>query len=123
MYLPLLIRAAYVFLVRSCESRERGAHCPPCDDPMDKYLITAEMDSEVDYLYSLLEKQDMEFAIKNKSLTLEDQDFVEKEVPAKSNMEEEVWFEEPKLGVVERIDFLGVDDVDLVYHPYIADFV
>ncbi|KAG5563309.1 hypothetical protein RHGRI_005903 [Rhododendron griersonianum] len=61
MYLPLLIRAAYVFLLRSSESRERGAHCPPYDGPIEKSPTTEEWDAEIDYLQSLMDEQDRKY--------------------------------------------------------------
>lgn len=64
-----------------------------CDDPLAKPLTAKEMDAEVDSLHSLLEKQDAC----------------------------EPSFE--KLPIIEVIDFIGVDDFLVVYHPYIVDFV
>jgi hypothetical protein len=76
MYLPLLIRAAYVFLLRSYESREQGARHPPCDGLTDNPPTAEEWDAEIDYLRSLMDEQDKKNRFKIESLTLGDQDFV-----------------------------------------------
>lgn len=125
----------------------------PCDDPGEKLLTIAEMDAEIDYLYSLLEEQDKAYETKSGSPTLEDTNFDARE---KEHIEPLVIREgympfEESLSIValnnqtflalddatppaesplsqeflkvELIDFLGVDEFDLVYHPYIVDFV
>jgi len=123
MYLPLLIRAAYVFLLRSYESRERGAHCPPFDGPIEKSPTAEEWDIEIDCLQSLMDEQDRKYGFESESLILGDQDFVEEELVEKPNLADEVSVEESKSTVVEHIDFLGVDDNDFVYLPSIANYV
>ncbi|KAG5548965.1 hypothetical protein RHGRI_014365 [Rhododendron griersonianum] len=123
MYLPLLIRAAYVYLLRSYESRERGAHCPPYDGPIEKSPTAEEWDAEIDYLQSLMDEQDRKYGFESESLIFGNQDFVEEELVEKPNLAEEVLVEESKSTVVEHIDFLGVDDYDFVYLLSIANYV
>ncbi|KAG5541255.1 hypothetical protein RHGRI_021185 [Rhododendron griersonianum] len=123
MYLPLLIRAAYVFLLRSYESRERGAHCPPYDGSIEKSPTAEEWDAEIDYLQSLMDEQDRKYGFESESLLFGDQDFVEEELVEKPNLAEEVLVEESKSTVMEHIDFLGVDDYDFVSLPSIANYV
>ncbi|KAI8552713.1 hypothetical protein RHMOL_Rhmol06G0288100 [Rhododendron molle] len=123
MYLPLLIRAAYVFLLRSYESRKRGAHCPPYDGPIKKSPTAEEWDAEIDYLQSLMDEQDRKYGFESESPIFGDQDFVEEELVEKPNLEDEVLVEESQSMVVEHIDFLGVDDYDFVYLPSITNYV
>ncbi|KAI8559191.1 hypothetical protein RHMOL_Rhmol04G0153800 [Rhododendron molle] len=123
---------------------------PLCDVLGEKFLTAAEMDAEIDYLYSLLEAQDKAYETKSGSPTLEasnpdarKKEQIEPLVVSESYMP----FEEslPILALnnplilaldgatlptesplvqeflnVEWIDFLGVDDFDFLYRAYIV---
>lgn len=92
---------------------------PLCDDLLDECLTAEEANFlnslEVNYLCSLLEEQDRAYETKSQSPTLENHVDVAC-TPIRS----------PPLHdfvEVELVDFLGVDNFNLVYHPYIVDIV
>ncbi|KAI8559752.1 hypothetical protein RHMOL_Rhmol04G0198700 [Rhododendron molle] len=110
------------------------------EDPLAKPLTAKEMDAEVDYLYSLLAKQDayepifeelepMEATIVPSHspcldlLTAKEMDSEVDSLPSLLDKHDacEPIFE--KLPIIELIDFLGVDDIDLVYNPLIVKFL
>ncbi|KAI8547457.1 hypothetical protein RHMOL_Rhmol07G0197400 [Rhododendron molle] len=109
------------------------------EDPLAKSLTAKEMDAEVDYLYSLLAKQDAYEPIEEleamkativpsnfpcldllpaKEMDGEVDSFhslLEKQDACGPNIE--------KLPILELIDFLGVENVNLVYNPLIVEFL
>lgn len=115
---------------------EPDVHCPPpvdpslCDDLGEKFLIVEETNAEVDFLYALLNEQDGKNVNRPDSLSPSFEEIPSIEIlnhPIVSALDDATPPIESPLSqeflTVELIDFVGVDEFDLVYHPYIVDFV
>jgi hypothetical protein len=110
------------------------------EDPLAKPLTAKEMDAEVDYLYSMLAKQDAYEPIfeelepmeatsvpsNSPCLDLLPAKVMDGEVDSLHSLLDKQVACEPifeKLPIIELIDFLGVDDIALVYNPLIGEFL